>query len=297
MNIGEAIATTGLPTVGEGHRHGRPGWVQIDCPWCGRGSGKFHLGFSLSTGAASCYQCGPHNPAAAIAHATGMSYAAARGLIDGVAYVGPAVRPVGRLRLPVGVRPLADAPAHCNYLRRRGFDPAVIADTWGVGAITAAGRLAWRLFIPIHHGGRVVSWTTRHIGTAPRNRYISAAAADEDIPHKSILYGADHAAHAVIVHEGPLDAWATGPGAVATMGLGYTADQVAVLSRYLVRAICFDATDAAQRRADALADALAPFSGTTYVVRLETGEDAADAEEEELVAVRLAVFGSAPAAV
>jgi len=115
---------------------------------------------------------------------------------------------------------------------------------------------------------------------------LSAGYEQEAVHHKTILYGADYARHAVIVHEGPTDVWATGPGAVATCGTGFTDAQVLALSRYAVRVACFDSSDAAQRRARELCDMLAPYPGETVRVVLETGDDPAEAHPEELAELR-----------
>ena len=106
------------------------------------------------------------------------------------------------------------------------------------------------------------------------------------MPHKSVLYGADHARHAVVVCEGPIDCWAIGPGAVATLGTAYTQAQALALARYPVRAVCYDAEPDAQRRAARLCQTLAAFDGTTVNVVLETGKDAAAASKAEVAELR-----------
>ena len=293
--IPEILAELGIPHVGAEHRHGRQGWVQVDCPRCGRGSQKYHLGISLQTGAANCWRCGPQDTAAALATLGNVPYSTARQLLSTAKRLpAPRQRPRGRLRPPAGVGPLG--PGHRAYLARRGFRPDVVARLWGVRGIGPVGPYRYRLYIPIYHHGQVVSWTTRATGgNGPR--YLSAPAACEAMPAKKLLYGADYARHAVVIHEGPLDVWATGPGAVATLGTGFTDAQVAALARYPVRVVCFDSGPAAQRRARELADALAPFRGATYSVVLETGEDAAAADTDELAELRRRYLdGGQPAA-
>jgi len=165
------------------------------------------------------------------------------------------------------------------------LDPEQIQERWGVRAIGLAPNLAWRLWIPIHLHGEVVSWTTRSIGDKG-TRYISAAPDQEAVPHRELLYGEDRAGHAVVVCEGPVDVWRLGPGAVATMGVGYTPAQVERISHHTLRVICFDGEMAAQRRAGRLADELVGFPGKTVVVELESGKDVAEADEEEIKQLR-----------
>jgi len=215
---------------------------------------------------------------------TGASQRAMRERIDSAAYETPTVRRTGRLVLPAGRTPLL--PGHHTYLAARGLDAAQVVDLWGVEGLGQTARLPWRLFIPIHHHGEIVSWTTRSIQPGARLRYISASAGEESVPHKSILYGTDYARHAIIIHEGPIDVWATGPGAVATCGTAYTEAQLKAMSRYAIRVVCFDAGAEAQARARGLADVLSVYSGMTYNVQLETGEDAAAADPAEVAELR-----------
>lgn len=288
--IRDILIECGVPHAGAEHRHGREGWVQVDCPECGRGTGKFHLGISLSTGAATCWRCGRKDTARVLAELTGRTRASMRERVDGARRQAPTVRKVGRLAVPACVGPLG--PAHHAYLVGRGLDVAQAVDEWGAGGIgQATGKwrhLRWRIYIPIHYHGEVVSWTTRSVQPGAERRYMSAALEQESVHHKDLLYGADYAKHSIIIHEGPLDVWRTGPGAVATLGTGFTEAQLVKMSRYLLRAVCFDVEPEAQRRARGLANMLSVYPGETVNVILETGKDAAEADDDELIELRRA---------
>jgi DNA primase len=194
-----------------------------------------------------------------------------------------AERLAGKLKIPPGVGLLAKA--HRKYLQGRGFDPDRIARLWGVQGIGIAARYSWSLFIPIQYRGETVSWTTRSIGDKGK-RYSNAPVAEEAIPAKELLYGNDLARQCIIIVEGPADAWAIGPGAVATMGLNYTPAQLNKMIKYPVRVVCFDSETQAQWRANRLADELARYSGETHRVKLETGKDAAEADSDEIAELR-----------
>ncbi len=284
--IEHILEDLGVAYVGAEHKHGRVGWVQIDCPQCGSGTGKFHLGISLTTGAAACWRCGRQNTASVLATATGKPYSVVQRALRGANLIAKPERGRGTLRLPTGIGDIG--PAHRAYLASRGFDPDEIERLWGVQGIGMVGRYRWRLFIPIHHQGRVVSWTTRSVQAHAKQRYMSAAAKDEAIPHKELLYGADYARHAITIHEGPLDVLAVGKGAVATCGTGFTDHQLLAMAKYPVRVVCFDAGTAAQRRARELADMLSVFPGTTHNVQLESGDDPAEADRAEIQELRKA---------
>jgi len=291
-NIRHILEDLGVHYADSGHKHGRLGWVQVDCPWCGTGTDKFHLGISLETGASACWRCGKKNTAAVLAHYTGKSRSRMREILDTATLAPVPHRPTGTYTPPHGV--CAMLPGHMAYLRGRGLDPHDMANLWGVRGTGRLGgehrHLSWRLFIPITYHGAVVSWTTRSIKRVGQ-RYLSASMAEEAIPHKHILYGADYARHAIIVHEGPLDVWATGPGAVATCGIAVTDAQIMAMSRYTMRVVCFDNESEAQARARALCANLAMFPGETHNVVLETGADAAEADKAEIRELREAFLG------
>jgi len=186
------------------------------------------------------------------------------------------------VKLPSGLQPLLEP--HRAYLKGRGFDPDATAKLWGLRSIGMSGRLQWRIWIPITLDGELVSWTTRSIGRHTFQRYVSARPDEEVVPHKSVLYGADLARHAVIVCEGPTDAWRIGPGGCCLFGLNWTAEQVTEIGSFPVRAICFDRGE--MSRARRLASELEGWSGETHVVELESGDDPATADPEELAELR-----------
>lgn len=247
--------------------HVTPGWLGVVCPFCGGGTSNYGMGFSLTTYAVRCWKCGPHRWGAALAELTGMPLREAIELSKGVAR-DATVRPVvhGKLKLPEGIGPLQEA--HVTYLRGRGLDPEVCERVWGIRGIGIACRYAWTLFIPVFHLGQMVSWTTRTLLKEGR-RYDSAPRQDEALPAKSLLYGADFAWHKVAVHEGSLDAVNVGPGATATMGVGYTRAQLLAVARYPHRTIAFDSEPGAQERARRLCAELAPYPGRTVRVELD----------------------------
>lgn len=148
-----------------------------------------------------------------------------------------------------------------------------------------AGRLSWRLFIPITYNGDEVSWTTRSIAQDVRQRYISASAKQEAVNHKTLVYGQDHCFHSVVIVEGPLDAWKVGPGAGALFGTAYTPAQVKRLVRHPNRYVCFDSSPDAQAQAERLVDELSCFEGVTENIVLDA-EDPGSAPERELRLLR-----------
>lgn len=284
MDFTDLLQEYGIPYYPE---QSRGNWLALDCPWCGR-SGKPGLGYNTVSRTCNCWKCGPHSALAVLHELTKAPYSVLRDKLGGLARgLRPEEGHRGTLVLPKGLGELH--PAHIRYLRGRGFDVDEVQARWGVQGLREAGHvrtpdgqrvaLPWRLFIPIHHEGKVVSWTTRSLQPGEKRKYISAPASCEAIPHKSILYGADWCLHAACAMEGPLDVWQFGPGGVALFGVNYSAAQVAALSRYSVRGVCLD--DDAQARARALVAELSIFPGRTYHFLLDS-HDPGSASDNEL---------------
>lgn len=285
MKIRDILDQHGITYKSEG-RNTRQGWLQLTCPNC---KGEDYLGINTSGGYANCWRCGKLKLADVVATlariSTGQAATALKGLQP---EYGVAKAPAGRLSVPYGVGPLQ--PAHIRYLRGRGFDCEELVRLWGIGGIGVARRLQWRVYIPIYRHGKQTSWTTRAISDTVQMRYSSARLEEEAYPHKQTVYGLDYVRHACIVHEGPLDVWKVGPGAVCTFGLSYSPAQINAISRVPVRAICFDNEPEAQRRAEKLAADLAVFEGETYNVTLDSN-DPGSATEKEIMRLRHEILG------
>ena len=286
MEMKTILIEAGVRVVEEGDHHCRPDWVQMECPFCGRGSGKLHLGYSLLNRYFNCYKCGFHPSVSTLAELTGWEMRDAYKAFQGVEkpHVASAKKIAGgKLVLPYGLGPLRSP--HRKYLRARQFDLNYLADVWQVQGISHAPVLAWRVFIPIVHSGEVVSWTTRSVrDTGPR--YMAAKPEQEKIHARELLYGEDYCVNSIVVHEGPTDVWATGPGAVALMGMSWTKAQLLRMAKYSLRVVCFDSTPDAQRRARKLCDQLEVFPGTTTRVELESGKDSASSSQREVQTLR-----------
>lgn len=283
MRFVDVLQEKRIATAPDGHRHSREGWVQFDCPFCGANSHKYHMGFNVAYKYLNCWSCGPHPLVETLVHLLDIPWRDARQLIDSVdrGKVVPE-KHKGTLKLPT---PMTDLlPAHCKYLRSRGFDPDALVKLWKLKATGPISSLPWRIVVPIIYHGETVSWTSRKINDKGL-RWRSASAEQEAMNHKKLLYGLDYIRHTAIVVEGPSDVWAIGPGAVGTCGTGFSRAQVVRLCRLPRRIVCFDNSKAAQRRARDLCDALEPFAGETYNVVLDA-DDPGSASKREINRLR-----------
>jgi hypothetical protein len=285
MNIQDILDSLGIDYKAHGeHHHTTVGRIQTDCPRCTPDHKHYRLGWNLANGYASCWSCGHISIHWALYQLSGLHYEVINNLLRDITPNSKLDHAIGRLEIPKGVGPLLKP--HIDYIKSRGFDPTEVQRVWGVQGIGMTARLPWRLFIPISHNGKTVSWTTRSISNETEMRYIAAGAEQESMSRQDLLYGQEHARHAVVCCEGPIDVWRIGHGAVATLGTSYSKGQVNKLSRYLKRIIVFDAEDNAQRRARELCHELEAFSGKTMNVVLETGKDPAEAKQREINQIR-----------
>lgn len=273
------------------HPRVRRGWVGVDCPKCSPGHNKFRLGFELATGRAHCWVCGTMYAAEVLALITKTTIGQAKDQLQKIHVyrAPPSQAPIGAYSPP---QPLVSLlPTHRHYLYGRGLDPDYISSAWRVQATDHRSKLPWRLFIPVLDlYGREVSWTTRTISPGNPKRYWAAQPNQESVPLKSLLYGANWARHTIVIVEGPVDAWSIGYGAVCTCGVGYSDEQMALMSMYPNRIVCFDAEDDAQQRAEVLCNQLSLLPGDVENITLETGKDPNEAEDWEIEAIRARYF-------
>lgn len=282
MNITELLDLHHILYKREGHHHCRTGWIQIDCPFCGVNTHKWHMGFSIEGNYFNCWRCGSHPLWATL---TQMKVPAKdiKQLTEKEPLEKRRPETQGKLQVPAGLAPMKRA--HRQYLESRGYDPEELAKLWGIQGIGIAPRLEWRLWIPIIYHGITVSWTTRSIGNS-EPRYISAGYEQQLMNHKELLYGEDFARYTIIVCEGPADVWRIGPGAVSVMGVIVTPSQLKRIIDYPRRVICFDNDKTGHERAERLASRMATYAGETYITKIETGNDPGSMSIDEVKELR-----------
>lgn len=283
--IDQILTKLGVEFVRGGHKHSRPGWLQIKwCPFCN--SDRFHLGWNLAHHYTYCWRCRYHH---AVATLRALGARNAKDLFKELKkdHVDEPIEKKERLGLkePPFLGPLL--PAHEDYLEQRGFDVDEIEAVWKIKGLGIAPRLRWRIYIPIFEAGRQVSWTTRAIGDKVEQRYVSASADEESVNHKEVVYGLDYCTQSVVVVEGPTDAWAVGPGAGALFGTAFSTAQVRKLARIPYRFVCFDSSTDAQRNALQLVHQLSCLPGVTHNVILDA-KDPGSAPPREIEALRRA---------
>jgi hypothetical protein len=284
MNLKGLLEELDIPFATEqSHPNVRHGWYGVDCPFCESESGKYYLGINIERLYANCWRCGPHWLPEALA---GIPIGKAAALLKPMygVYKELEVKTRGKYRPPKAVDL---CPIHLDYLKnRRGFARiAELQKLWEIQGTTNASKYSWRILIPVRFRGQLVSWTTRAIDDEIVPRYRAAPPERESVPIREVLYGYDYCRHVAIIHEGPIDVWKVGPGAVCSFGVGYTYQQLNLLRKIPTRYVCFDAETAAQRRAETLCSQLATFPGETYNITLDSN-DPGQATRKELRQLR-----------
>lgn len=286
MNVPELLREFGVSTREHGEsQHVSSGWIGCECVYCGKGTGKYGMGYKLGSRYFTCWKCGYHRLFDTLSLITGLTYKELRSKLTGLDDPTPRqIRRTGFLKPPGPLQPLSGV--HRRYLASRGLDAANAVLRYGIQGLALAGKFSWRLYIPIVLDGRVVSWTTRAISDDCAVRYVSASPDREEISHKTLLFGEDFCRDVILVCEGPMDAMRVGPGAVATFGVNVSPEQVERIARYPTRVILFDSEVKAQRAAKRLVRNLSGFPGTTVRVFMESGSDPGSASEEEIKDLR-----------
>jgi len=182
---------------------------------------------------------------------------------------------------------------HRKYLTGRGFDPDQIADMWGVEGCGGRGG-AWRhrIIIPIYEadGSRWVSWTARTTSQTVRPRYKVLEADKSLVDVTGLLYG-QHLVpgDTIVVVEGPLDAWAIGPGAVALLGAGWDSQQLMkILVGFSRVSVLFDEDLAGRKHRFSLCHELAALGKEVDLIHGMDG-DPASLSKSEIATLRSGV--------
>jgi len=242
-------------TSGKNVRTSPPGWVNVQCRFCGDNSNHGQFSPPGWPGAPFiCWKCGPHSLEKTIMAIEGVSWLAACKRAKQYTIDHPIIKlPVkpstpGHLQLPLGTHKME--ARHREYLRRRGFDPEELERKYNLLGTGPAGHLPHRIVVPIFHRRRMVSWQARDITGLAELRYISAGKDKEKIFHKDILYNLDNCrGRAVITVEGITDAWRLGDGCCATFGTKVRPAQVKLLAGFDRVFFVYDGETTAQEQA------------------------------------------------
>jgi len=253
MDIVQLYQDFSVDFVTEGHKHSRPGWANVECPWC-EGNPGYHLGFEMAGNYYYCWRCGWHPIVPTVSRLIDLSEVETRKLIKKYGLLIPrdTYKPVVKENkkdhcLPSNTSPLL--ANHIRYLQARNFDHIRVSKIWtlsGTGPVSRLDNIDFkhRIIIPIIWNSQEVSFTSRDVTDRSPLRYITCPKDRELIPHKHILYGKqEHWKSTGICCEGPIDCWRLGPGSFACFGIKYTPEQLRVIAKNFKRVAVFFDTD------------------------------------------------------
>ena len=270
----------------EGHKQCRPGWLQLECPFCVGNPGP-HLGYCIDANYWCCWRCGYHSHLSVIKELAGVSFAKAKAIY--ASYEKKHYSPVphkNNLKAATLIMPGEKmSNTHRQYLKSRKFNPDQLEKEWGLLGTGPTGPYKHRIIIPIRYKGSTVSFQGRDITGQNGSKYKACAENNEVIHHKHIVYGADNAlgrGKTAVVVEGVADVWRLGAGAVCTFGIKYTTKQINLLARLFNNVIIlFDNEREAQIQAKKLAYALSALETRTLIAQIDNKKDPGEMEDQE----------------
>ena len=264
-----------IPFFTEG-KNVSPGWTNINCPFCEDPSN--HGGFSPSD-YFNCWRCGRHSLIDTICAILNCTFQKGNKLLT--EYTShliikkekeKKIVQAKQVIFPAGTTDLDNT--HYNYLRGRGFNPHKIEHLYKLKAGGVFGSHKFRIIAPIFYNRQLVSYIGRSTNENSSLRYKTCKKGDEVVFHKHILYNLDRAnTEFAVVVEGITDVWRLGRGAVATFGINFHQQQVALLAeRFTKIFVLFDAHDEAQEQAEKLAYSLSILDKRVEIVELQGGD-------------------------
>lgn len=259
-------------------------WIQMKCPICYVGDGKFGLGWQGKI--FNCFRCGRLDRIDVISALLNLSPANTLKTIRRYE-VGKTLPKAhynhsstildhkDSVKLPYGSGPLT--PKHAKYLSDRNFDPELLQAEYRLTGTGAVGPFAHRIVIPIYRSNKLVCFQGRDITGKSPNKYKSCQDNEAVVPIKSCLYREDFVADnsPIVVTEGPTKVWRLGAGAVCTFGATVTSEQLRRLKRFSKVYLLFDEDEAGQEGAEKTARDLSVTGIKVFIIRVGV-KDAAD---------------------
>ena len=273
MRILELYSDYHITHVTEGHKHVRPGWVNIECPFC-QGNPGYHLGYDLSENYFTCWRCGGKRTDKVIAKILNVSFTQAKSIIREYGGISrrsaKEVKP--KIRLKAFQYPSGDLTLkrhHKAYLTKRNFDPDYLEKEWGImgtGPVSFLDEINYshRILAPINWEKKIVSFQTRSLKSNSPVKYMACPQVRELIEHQHILYGNPLMwGKRGVCAEGITDIWRLGNKSFGIFGIDYTPFQLKLITNFFEEVIVlFDPDLQAIKQANKLIAELNSFGNT-----------------------------------
>ena len=280
----------GISFLTEGHKHCRPGWVNVPCPFCS-GNPGYHLGYEIAANYYYCWRCGWHPLVETIGKLLNISNEESfrllqpyKHLIPDHVFKDPPKKEV--FKLPSNAEPLSVQSR--NYLERRGFNPDQLINEWDImstGPISQLDGISYnhRILMPIYWEGKRVTFQTRDITNKHPMKYLACPKHREIIHHKHLIYGKPEGWRSTgICVEGITDVWKVGVRSFCTFGIEFTNQQVRLIAKTFDRIIiAFDPDPQARIQAIKLMNELEFREVETFVLFIDKDPGSMNQEEVE----------------
>ena len=271
------------------------GWVELSCPFPSCNDRSFHLGINLKSGLFHCWVCGEKGGAnKLVKELLDVNYYEAEKIIESFdtnkEFEEEIKSSITKLEIPKEFS--YELPQlHRLYLLKRNFDPEYLQNKYKIMACYQQGRFSYRVMTPIFMNKELVNFTGRDVTDLQKTKYLHMHNEESVIPMKNCLYNIDFVKDKVIIVEGVTDVWRIGDGAVATLGVEYTTQQLnLLLEKELSEAyVLYDNDKVGKEKANKLANALSSFVPHVEILSIDA-KDPAELSDNDVLELRKDIF-------
>lgn len=241
MDIIRLLQDFNINYVTEGHKHCRPGWVNMSCPFC-TGNEGFHLGYNTDGDYFYCWRCGGKSLKYGLIKLLNMREPEVVSIIS--QYGGKSFNKTKEHKEKIKIKPhkyptntTELLPKHITYLENRNFNAEKLVKIWslkGTDLYSILDKINYsrRVIAPIYWNGEEVSFQGRDITNKHPMKYLACPMSREIMHHQHILYGLQKHWHTTgILTEGVTDVWRLGEKSCACFGIEYTNQQLRVIAK------------------------------------------------------------------
>lgn len=297
MDIERLYKDFNIPYATEGHKHCRPGWINVVCPHC-TGNPGLHMSYNFANDRFVCWRCGPRFTNSTLSLLLNVHINEVKKI---VLNYGLTPRKTIKKGLKKGFKafkypsPLVELQSnHRKYLIERNFNPDKLINEWqlmGTGVFARLDNINYkfRIIIPIMWEGKIISFDSRDITGKSSFKYMACPEERETVPHKNILYGNENKwGEAGICVEGYTDVWRMGFSSFSTSGIKYTFRQLTLIAKRFKRvAVMFDDEPQAVKQANKLVADLKFRKVDAFRVDIENDPGALSQEEADYMVKQL----------
>src|SRR5574343_639466 len=309
MNILDYLESRGIDYAVRG-KNVIKGCIAINCPLCIDGDPSMHLNLSLSSDRAICFRCGKYSLAWTIAKIDNIPYPDAKRIVQNLEFDETAIKNNAedwrdKRSLPgLDITKMFSGQIfehlldmHIDYLESRRFDAEYLQYKYKLMGASHVGPYKFRVIFPVIMGGKIVSFTGRDVtGLSPR-RYMNLDDERSLVPRTRQLYNLDSVRENLVVTEGPTDVCRFGSGAVATLSIAFTSQQISelvssLLSSHVRRCfVIYDPGKESQKKAKEIAQYLALIGRFKEVKRIDlVDSDLGDLDDRDITHLRRELF-------